>query len=383
MKPGGPLHNGVKAARLRMGLSQQELAARTGVTRQTISGVESGLFAPSTTVALHLAQVLGCRVEDLFWLEEAEPASVAAVPAGDLPAGVKVRLALAQVGGRWVARPLLGDDAFRTELVPADGTGLRAAGAERVQVRLFDRPEHLAQTVLLAGCSPEMSLWARAAERTHPGLRVQWLFANSMDGLERLRRGEVHAAGVHLYDPVTGEHNTPFVRRLLPDRNVVLVNLGTWEEGLLVPPGNPLGLHSAADLAQPGITVVNREPGAGARLLLEQSLQAAGVPSQAVAGFDREVLGHLEVARAVALGQAAAGVSTAAVAAAFGLGFVPLRRVRYDIVVPRAHLEEPPVQQLLGTLGHRWVWSQLAALGGYDTSRTGETVATLGPASSA
>ena len=91
------------------------------------------------------------------------------------------------------------------------------------------------------------------------------------------------------------------------------------------------------------------------------------------------VYSHVEVAQAVASGRATAGVSTAAVAAAFGLGFIPLRRARYDLVVLKPYLEEAPLQQLLSTLGHRRVLSQLEALGGYDTSQTGEVVATVEP----
>jgi putative molybdopterin biosynthesis protein len=98
-----------------------------------------------------------------------------------------------------------------------------------------------------------------------------------------------------------------------------------------------------------------------------------------VTGFDRIVYGHLEVAQTVISGKAAAGVSTASVAAAFGLGFIPLHRSRYDLVLLKPYLDEAPVQQLLGTLGHRRVLSQLEALGGYDTSQTGEVIATVEP----
>ena len=379
----GRLRNRVREARLRLGLSQQELAARTGVTRQAIGAIEAGTMAPSAAVALRLARALGCRVEDLFWLDEEPPeieAEVVTIDPGETepaPGPTPVRCALARVGGRWVAHPLRGERAFATELVPADGLARPGSSPRRWRVRLLDRPEDLARTVVIAGCSPELSLWARAAETTHPGLRVRRLFANSVTALHLLRQGAVHAAGVHLVDPTTGEENAPFARRLLGGQPVVLVHLGVWEEGLVVAPGNPLGVRGVTDLARPGVAIVNREPGAGARLLLEQCLAQAGVPPAAVAGFDREVPGHLEVARAVAGGQADAGVSTASVAAAYGLGFVPLRAVRYDLVVRREYLDEPAIQALLGTLDNRWVRAQLAALGGYDTTRTGEVVAEL------
>jgi putative molybdopterin biosynthesis protein len=378
MKMEGRLRNNLKEIRTRRGMSQQDLAASAGVTRQTISGVESDLYAPSAAVALRIARVLGCRMEDLFWLEEDAP-DIEAVPVGNVPPGDGLRVALGRVGGRWVAHPLLGERAFRTELVPADGAGSLAPGADHMRVKLLDDLDAVANTVFLSGCSPATSIWVQAAQRWNPGLRVHWMFANSMAGLGALKRGEVHATGVHLYDPDTGEYNVPFVRRVLPDRAIVLVNLGVWEEGLLVQPGNPLCLRSVADLVKSGARIVNREQGAGARNLLEQLLSQAGVPFDAIAGFERVVGGHVEVAQEVAAGRAQAGVSTASVAAAYGLGFVPLQQVRYDIAVPKEYLEEAPIRQLFATLNHRRFRSQLEALGCYDTRKTGEIVATIEP----
>lgn len=378
MKAESRLRNNLREVRTRLGMSQQDVATLAGVTRQTISGVESDLFAPSAAVALKIARALGCRVEDLFWFEEDAP-EIAATPAAGAPTGDGLRVALGRVGGRWVAHPLIGEQAFRTELIPADGIGALAPGASTMRVKLLDDLETVTGTVILSGCSPATSLWVRAAQRWNPGLRVHWVFANSMAGLGLLQRGEVHAAGVHLCDPETGEHNVPFVRRALPDRTVVLINLGVWEEGLLVQVGNPLGIRSAADLAAPGVRIVNREPGAGSRIVLEQALRKAGIPPEAVAGFADTAPGHLAVAQAVAAGRAHAGVSTAAVAASYGLGFVPLQQVRYDIAIPKEYLDEAPVRQLLSMLNHRRFRSQLEALGGYDTRQTGDIMATVEP----
>jgi hypothetical protein len=175
--------------------------------------------------------------------------------------------------------PVQGADAFRSEMVPADGTGIRTAGSDSVAVTLLDDQEALARTVVLAGCTPMLSLWARSAERWFPSLRVQWRHANSMQALRSLARGEVHAAGIHLSDPATGEHNTPFVREILPGRATVLVNLGVWNEGFVVAPGNPKGVRDVTDLTRRGIALINREAGAGSRLLLDTLLEAAGVPA--------------------------------------------------------------------------------------------------------
>jgi len=228
--------------------------------------------------------------------------------------------------------------------------------------------------VMLAGCAPALSLWARSAERWYPGLRVHWSHANSTEALAALARGEVHAAGVHLRDPETGEENAPFVRGTFPDVAVILITLGVWEEGFVVASGNPKSIRGAGDLARPEVTLVNREPGAGSRHLLDDLLRGAQVPPELVRGYSRLAAGHVEVAHAVATGDADVGMGVAAVASAFGLGFVPLGHVRYDVAFLPDALETEPVQQFVATLEHRRIRSQLAALGGYDTSRTGDAV---------
>ncbi|PHJ60064.1 XRE family transcriptional regulator [Nostoc linckia z18] len=377
-------------------MSQQDLANLAGVTRQTISGVESGQYAPSVAITLRLAKALGCQVEDLFWLERDLP-EIEAVLAKPVPLEQQTRVSLARVAGQWVAYPLIGKDAFRQDMIPADGEAIAVDGlrgiskllhpegesqrqtdTNKVKVRLLDdNLETLHNTVVIAGCAPVISLWARATERWHPQLRVQFNFANSMSALHSLCKGEAHIAGMHLYDTETGEYNTPFVRDVLAGRKAVLITLGVWEEGFLVKPGNPMGIRTANDLVERKASIVNRETGAGTRLLLEQKLQEQQIPFHDVKGFDYIVQSHQDVAQAVALGVVDAGISTASVATAFGLGFIPLHQSRYDLVILKEYLEEAPVQQLLSTLGHRMVHSQFEILGGYDISKIGEIVASV------
>jgi molybdate-binding protein/DNA-binding XRE family transcriptional regulator len=379
MKNDSPTRNQLRSLRNRLALSQQELADAAGVTRQTIGGIEVGHFSPSVTVALRLAKALGCRVEDVFWHDE-DVAVIQAERSALLTGSPEAeRVALTRVGSRWVAHPLAGAAAFRTQMTPADGVTV-CGDAKHVQVRALDEVENLSQTVALAGCTPVLSLWAGAAERWNPGLRVHWSFANSTQALDSLARGEVHAAGLHLCDPATGEFNTPFVKRAMGGKDVALFNLGVWAEGLAVAPAHAGRIKGVADLVAPDLHIVNREPGAGARLVLDEALRLERIPTSAVLGYDREARGHLEVAQEILEGRASAGVTTAGVAHVFGLAFVPLQEVRYDLAVLKEHLDHPPVRRLFATLEHRWVRTQLQMLGGYDTARTGELIAEVGRA---
>jgi molybdate-binding protein/DNA-binding XRE family transcriptional regulator len=406
------LCNNLKFVRTRLHLSQQDLANIIGVTRQTIGSLESGQCVPSVAMCLHLAKALGCKVEDLFWLDEDFP-EIEAIVAGSALEEQPSQVTLARVGEQWIAYPLVGNDAFRMEMIPSDGETLPvkkfanisqlslaseialAQGLvknsdgyfqdeaqsqfvrNKVVVRLLDDVEKLQNTVVIAGCTPVLSLLAKATERWHPKLRVHYRFAHSKKALRSLCRGEVHIAGMHLYDPQTGEYNVPFVRAALAGKNAVLITLGVWQEGLLVPPENPMGIKTVADLVEFGATTIVHEVGSGSRMLLERKLQEQRVPFQAMKTFNHIAHNHQDVALSVASGIVDAGISTASIAATFGLGFIPLHHARYDLVILKEYLEQSPVQQFLSILGHQLVRSQLEILGGYDISNIGKVIANI------
>jgi molybdate-binding protein len=188
-----------------------------------------------------------------------------------------------------------------------------------------------------------------------------------------LRRGEVHAAGLHLHDE-SGDDNAAYVRAVLPATKTSLVNLGVWQEGLLVTRTNPKAIKGVVDLARSDVRIVNREEGAGSRTLIEGALLAEGIAIARVMGWNSVARSHEEVARTVAAGAADAGVSTESMATLFGLDFVPIRPVRYDIAILEDAHAEANIREFCATLTHRWVRTQLRVLGGFDTSRTGESV---------
>jgi molybdate-binding protein len=193
----------------------------------------------------------------------------------------------------------------------------------------------------------------------------------STAALQALQRGEVHVAGIHLTDDSTGESNLPFLRRHLKASAYEVITFATWEEGLVVRPGNPKQIRSVADLVRDDVTVINREEGAGARLLLDQRLRAAGLVGSRVKGYERTAASHLHVARLVAEGQADAGVGIRSASQSYGLEFIPLQSARYDLVVPKAYLSShPSLNHLFDTLASRPFRSEIAAIGGYDTTDT-------------
>jgi molybdate-binding protein/DNA-binding XRE family transcriptional regulator len=370
----------LRAARAQLGISQAELAHRAGVTRQAVSAIESGKAAPTMTVALRLARVLGRRVDDLFRLvDELPTVSAELLDAGDLPADETVRVQVADVGGRLVARPLTGAAGVVLTLPRANGivrpTTRGLSRRQRpVEVELFTDPARLESTLVAVGCDPATSLLAEHLRRRHPTVELVWQGGNSLQALEAAGRGEAHLAGTHLFDPASGLYNVPFARRLL-GAGVRLVTFAIWEQGLMLAPGNPRGIGHVGDLLQPGIQIANREEGSGARALLDAELTRAGLRAAQLTGYGTVVRSHLAAAEAVAAGLADAAVGVRAAALALGLSFLPLAAERYDLAIPARFFELPAVQALLETLTSPLFRLEVEALGGYDVSPMGTLVA--------
>lgn len=371
--------NHLRTVRTKLGLLQGELAVRAGVTRQAVSAIESNLYLPTTAVALRLASVLSCRVEDLFSLVPTENI-VEGILIGSLPQAETnthpIRVKVSSVGKRTIIRPVTDLGEQLSFAVPADGYVTETSGMQSgttVRVKLSRDREAIEQEISVAGCDPAIFLVGEHLRRHKDRTTVVGWAMGSMAALQSLQRGEVHVAGMHLFDPVTGESNLPFLRRSLNGSSYEVVTFATWEEGFLVRQGNPLSIRSAADLAEPMVTLMNREEGSGARLLLDQKLRTAGIQPTQVRGYDRIASTHFEVARAIAQRQAEVGIGIRSAAHQFNLDFVPLQTARYDLVVPKPYLKShPTLTHLFETLVCRPFRDEIEALGGYDTSETGK-----------
>ncbi len=370
----------LKTVRTARGLSQAELAESVGLTRQAIYMIEASRYLPNATTALRLARALDCKVEDLFQLEE-DLQSVEAELLGESGEAASAdRMKLWKVGDRSWALPLseLGEPSRGLQAADAlVSPSSRDAGKKakrKVALQALEDPTALERQIAVAGCDPALFVIAdRMLRGPDPVPVVVWSMG-STDALVELGRRTVHLAGVHLRDS-SGEFNLPFLRRHLGRRRTTVVTLAFWEMGLAVSPGNPKSIRAVEDLARKDVRVVNRERGSGARQLLDRRLAEAGIPSRKVAGYDSVLRLHTEVARRVLEGAADAAVAPLAVARILGLDFVPLETERYDLVVPKDLADEHPnVQRLLDALSSRAVRRELDALGGYDTTHTGEVV---------
>lgn len=378
-----PTHNflnRLKDVRVGRGLSQGELATRSGITRQAISSIEGNLYLPTTAVALRLASVLACRVEDLFSLAQTNDiieGTFLGPQAHHDPATPPTRVKVSTIGTRTIVRPVTGLGDVLSYTIPADGYLIETFGQRsgvKARVRLSRDRQAIAQEISVAGCDPAIFLAGEHMRRHKEHSSVIGWTMGSMAALHALQRGEVHVAGLHLFDPLSGESNLPFLKRTLKGAAYDVVTFATWEEGFLVRSGNPKSIRTVGDLADPSVTLINREEGSGARLLLDQRLRVAGLSHTQIRGYERVALSHFEVARAIAGNQADVGLGIRSAAHVFGLDFVPLQTARYDLVLPTSYLKShPTLRNLFDTLASRAFRNEIEALGGYDTRETGKS----------
>jgi molybdate-binding protein len=200
-----------------------------------------------------------------------------------------------------------------------------------------------------------------------------WFSRSSTAALEALARRHAHLAGVHLTDPSTGEANLPDVRRHAGPGPQLVITLARWQAGLIAAAGNPKQIRGADDLGRDDLRLVLREPGSGARRLLDRELQSRGLspPTSALTASS-----HLHVAQLIHSGAAQLGLATHDAALTHGLHFIPLADERYDLVLPLTHLHDPRIQRLLDAMTTGAFRRELRALG-YDVQSCGDRVAQL------
>ncbi len=298
-------------------------------------------------------------------------------PAGD---DDYVRVVVGKVGERICAAPLSRGAGVITSLVQADGIvvvprgiqGLEAG--ETVSVRMFRSPEDVERTILAIG-SHDVGLDVLAQFLARRERRLVSANVGSLGGLIALRRAEAHLAGSHLLHPETGVYNLPYIRQYLPERSVVVVGFVNRLQGLIVPKGNPQKLSSLVDLTRPGVRFVNRQNGAGTRILLDYHLKQLGIEPQQIQGYENQEFTHLAVAAAVASGRASCSLGIAAAAQALGLDFIPLFSEEYHLVVPKEFYDDPLVSPLLQVLHDSEFRAAIQNLPGYDVEPMGRIIA--------
>ena len=360
----------LKELRTKKKMTQSELAGLVGIKRQAVYDIEAGRYLPNTGVALAMAQVLGCRVEDIFYQAPGQARDVVLV---DEEFAWGPRVNIAKVRERHFAYPLVGTHAKMEDMGAADG--LLEPGQARAKILLPE--ERVASTALLLGCDPAFSVLGHRVRETpgHAGLNVR--FASSQKAVTRVALGQAHIAGTHMHTQGEDDGNKFLVAQKMQDISGVLIAFSAFEEGLLVAPGNPKGIQGVDDLTRKAVRLANREEGAALRSLLDDLLNKKKIPATQIPGYDHLVYSHAQGAQAVRHHVCDVALGLRAVAVTYGLDFIPLSHVRCDLVIPSDLMTHPGVMAALDIIQTQAFREEIACLPGYETSDTGRIIAEL------
>jgi putative molybdopterin biosynthesis protein len=293
-----------------------------------------------------------------------------------------IRVKLGKVGDVMMATPasrgagavmsLVQADGFLR--VPANSEGLGTG--EKVQIELLRAEHEIQNTLVFIGSHDNiLDVLANLLHRLRPVCRLSSAHVGSLGGIMAIRRGEAHLAGTHLLDEETGEYNISYIKKYLPEMGLQLINLTYREQGLLVSRGNPLNIRGFTDLARREVRFINRQRGAGTRLLTDMHLKRLGINPDQVNGYEREEYTHMNVASAIVSNSADTGLAIRAAAVALDLDFIPVAEERYDLILPKKFLHDPKVVALLQTIRENKEFRQTVAnLGGYDLRDCGRVM---------
>ena len=293
-----------------------------------------------------------------------------------------IRVKLGSVAGNLIATPVTRGAGALMSLVRADGI-IRVPSASEgiaanydVTVELLRSPHDIENTIVCIGSHDNvLDLLANFLRKKHPEYSLSSAHVGSMGGLLALKRREAHLAGTHLLDEDTGEYNVSYIKKLLPGTRTVLINLVHRTQGFIVPKSNPKNIRGFADLARPDVVFVNRQAGAGTRLLTDLYLKKLKIDPKNVKGYDHEEFTHMAVAAAVLSGAADTGLAVLSAARALDLDFVPVAQERYDLAIPQEFYDTPMLQALLAIIGADSAFrEQIVAMGGYDVSEMGKVI---------
>ncbi|MGB4153290.1 MAG: molybdopterin biosynthesis protein [Bacillota bacterium] len=324
-----------------------------------------------------LAKMLGQTVKERTMINATLARRIVSVPGMD----EFIRVKVGKVGGRYVASPLARGAGAIMSLVRADGyieipgSSQGIQESSEVAVHLLRDAEEIDNAVVAIGSHDlALDLLGSLLSGKYPGMSLSSTHVGSMGGIMAMRRGEAHIAGVHLLDEETGEYNVPYVKRYLDSKDYALVNLVHREQGLIVAPGNPKGIQGISDLVKPGVSFVNRQRGAGTRILLDLELKKLGISEDQISGYEHEEYTHMGVAASVANSVADVGLGIRSAARALGLDFVPVAWERYDLLMTKEFLHSSLMDKLLSIISSSEFKGQVESLGGYDLSQSGQVV---------
>ena len=345
-----------------------------------------GIPGYQVSAIIAFEQFVGSLIRHWQGLPEVKRDTAMVVPTRKIPSRLGteefVRVKIGAVGDRLVATPLSRGSGNITSITEADGIiripqhmeGLLDEDA--VPAELLRTLEAVKNTIVVVGSHDNtLDVLADMIQTRSGHISLSSSHVGSMGGLMALKKGGCHLAGAHLLDTESGEYNTAYINRYLPDLKVRQVTLVHRDQGLIIPKNNPKKIQGLEDLTREDVTFLNRQGGSGTRILLDYRLNQLGIDPAAVSGYGNEEFTHMAVAVAVLSGAADTGLGIFAAARALDLDFIPVVTEQYDLIIPEIYFEWENIQMLLSVIRSDTFKRRVVGLGGYHTEKTGTLVA--------
>jgi putative molybdopterin biosynthesis protein len=270
------------------------------------------------------------------------------------------RIPSTRVTGKWV---------FPKKLID----GWIESNAQKSLGQAREKSRRIEGALLASGSNdPILDILHTYMRNLYPEFYIFTANIGSTDGLKALNKGYTDIAWSHLFDPKTGEYNIPFLPNYVPDIKPVVVNLFCRDLGFLVTAKNPLGIHGFEDLARKEVKFINRQKGAGTRVLLDFNLKRLRIPSSQITGYEKEVYTHLEVGISILSKESDVGIATVAVSKFFGLSFIPITTESFDMILDQSTFFEKGVQAFMEVLNSDGFRKRITKLGNYDFKNSGK-----------
>lgn len=318
-------------------------------------------------------------------LKVKEPKYVKAVLARRVMSSLKylefVRVKLGYIGDKFIATPISRGAGTTMSLVRADGVleihqnieGYEA-GTE-VSVKLLRKEEEIKNTLVCIGSHDIiLDIVSELLHSKNSQYFLSSAHVGSMGGIMALRSEEAHISPIHLLDMEDGSYNKTYIKKYLPDKEIVLIKGVKRIQGLMVPKGNPLKINSLEDIAAENRKFVNRQRGSGTRVFLDYSLKKLNLDPKLINGYEREEFTHIAVAAVVAAGDADCGIGVYSAAEMMGLDFIPLGNEEYDFAVPKKFINSDLISAFIDVITSYEFKEELVRLGGYSYEEIGKIV---------
>ncbi|AWB10248.1 molybdopterin molybdochelatase [Thermodesulfobium acidiphilum] len=290
----------------------------------------------------------------------------------------RIRGQVAKIKDKIYFYPLNRSSSSVSSLLYADGIcilekGIQGSTEQESFDFIFWRKEDLSEnSIVVLGSNDPLLPYISSKLYKDFKLRIVSSPSGSLAGIASLKDGLCHVAATHLFDSETGEYNIPFILKYFDKGDTILVMLAYRQQGMMVKKGNPFNVQSLEDIVSKGLRIVNRQKGAGTRVLLDYEMNKLGIKPSQILGYENEVFTHYAAATSILSSVADVAFGIQYTADFLGLDFIPWKKENFELCICKNSLNDPKILSLIDLIKSKSFIDANLNFSGYDFSDTGK-----------